>query len=80
MTAVADTALSCPFPVLPADVPPEAVSAVKLTLLRNSRPPADDVDADELARLVVAVVIAVLHKPGGQDVPAAGGLSLSGKT
>jgi hypothetical protein len=45
-----------PFPVDPADVPPEAVRAVRRTLLRQS-PDGDD---EELARLIVAVVIAAL--------------------
>lgn len=52
----------CPFPVAPEDVPDAAVRAVKRTLLRNG--PCDPMD-DELARLVVAVVIASLSQPGG---------------
>lgn len=50
-----------PFPVSPEDVPDDAVRAVKRTLLRNSvGEPMDD----ELARLVVWVVIASLSQPG----------------
>ena len=46
-----------PFPVDPADVPPQAVSYVKHTMLRycDSGPLDDDV-----ARVIVAGVIAVL--------------------
>ena len=55
-----------PFPVDPADVPADAVRAVRRTLLRNSQ----DGDDEELARLVVAVVIAALAKPGAAaEVP-----------
>jgi hypothetical protein len=50
-----------PFPVAPADVPPSAVRAVKRTLLRGGHPDIEDPMDDELARLVVAVVIAALH-------------------
>jgi hypothetical protein len=60
------------FPVDPADVPPEAVRAVRRTLLRHE-PDGED---EDLARLIVAVVIAALkvdaddetgwrHAPGG---------------
>jgi hypothetical protein len=58
----------CPFPVDPADVPPDAIRAVKRTLLRSTHPGVDDPMDDDLARLVVAVVIAALHEP----LPAAG--------
>jgi hypothetical protein len=51
-----------PFPVAPADVPVAAVSAVKRTLLRNDHPGIEDPMDDELARLVVAVVIAALRE------------------
>ena len=50
-----------PFPVAPADVPVAAVRAVKRTLLRHDHPGIEDPMDDELARLVVAVVIAALH-------------------
>jgi hypothetical protein len=50
-----------PFPVAPADVPVAAVRAVKRTLLRSDHPGIEDPMDDELARLVVAVVIAALH-------------------
>lgn len=50
-----------PFPVAPADVPVAAVRAVKRTLLRRDHPGIEDPMDDELARLVVAVVIAALH-------------------
>jgi len=53
-----------PFPVAPADVPAAAVRAVKRTLLRNDHPGIEDPMDDELARLVVAVVIAALHNGG----------------
>lgn len=46
-----------PFPVDPADVPAEAVRYVKRTMLRY--PDRDPLD-DDLARLLVAGVIAVL--------------------
>lgn len=49
------------FPVDPADVPPAAVRAVRRTLLRNPR----DGGEDELARYIVAVVIAALAEPDG---------------
>ncbi len=46
-----------PFPVDPADVPEDAVRVVKRTILRHAdRGPLDD----DLARLLVAGVIAVL--------------------
>jgi hypothetical protein len=54
-----------PFPVAPADVPAAAVSAVKRTLLRNDHPGIEDPMDDELARLVVAVVIAALRDDDG---------------
>jgi len=47
------------LPVAPEDVPEDAVRAVKRTLLRQ-RPGVEDPFDDETARLVVAVVIAVL--------------------
>jgi len=53
-----------PFPVAPADVPVAAVRAVKRTLLRNDHPGIEDPMDDDLARLVVAVVIAALHNGG----------------
>lgn len=55
--------LGVPLPVDPADVPPEAVRAVKRTLLRNGT--GDPMD-DDLARLVVAVVIASLSQQDGR--------------
>lgn len=60
-----------PFPVAPADVPIDAVRAVKRTLLRNDHPGIEDPMDDELARLVVAVVIAALHNGGesGKELP-----------
>lgn len=49
-----------PFPVDPADVPPDAVLVVKRTILRHAdRGPYDD----DLARLIVAGVIAILAEP-----------------
>ena len=53
-----------PFPVAPADVPASAVRAVKRTLLRSGHPGTGDPTDDELARLIVAVVIAALHDDG----------------
>ena len=53
-----------PFPVAPADVPVGAVRAVKRTLLRSGHPGIEDPMDDELARLIVAVVIAALHDDG----------------
>jgi hypothetical protein len=47
--------------VPPAEVPVAAVRAVKRTLLRSDHPGIEDPMDDELARLVVAVVIAALH-------------------
>lgn len=48
---------AAPFPVDPADVPPEAVAYVKRTILRHAdRWPLDDY----VARVIVAGVIAVL--------------------
>lgn len=47
------------FPVDPADVPPAAVRAVRRTLLRHPR----DGCEDELARYIVALVIAALAEP-----------------
>jgi hypothetical protein len=61
-----------PFPVAPADVPAVAVSAVKRTLLRNGHPGIEDPMDDELARLVVAVVIAALRDADGSGDHAAG--------
>ena len=60
-----------PFPVAPADVPVAAVRAVKRTLLRNDHPGIEDPMDDELARVIVAVVIAALHNggPSGQKSP-----------
>lgn len=49
-----------PFPVDPSDVPADAVRVVKRTLLRHS--PVDPMD-DDLARLLVAMMIAVLSEP-----------------
>lgn len=49
-----------PFPVDPADVPDDAVRVVKRTILRHAdRGPLDD----DLARLIVAGVIAILSEP-----------------
>jgi hypothetical protein len=53
-----------PFPVAPANVPAGAVRAVKRTLLRSGHPGIEDPMDDELARLIVAVVIAALHDDG----------------
>jgi hypothetical protein len=53
-----------PFPVAPADVPTGAVRAVKRTLLRSGHPGIEDPMDDDLARLIVAVVIAALHDDG----------------
>jgi hypothetical protein len=53
-----------PLPVAPADVPASAVRAVKRMLLRSGHPGIEDPMDDELARLVVAVVIAALHDYG----------------
>ncbi len=53
-----------PLPVAPADVPASAVRAVKRTLLRSGHPGVEDPMDDELARLIVAVVIAALHYDG----------------
>jgi len=50
--------------VAPADVPASAVRAVKRTLLRSGHQGIQDPMDDELARLVVAVVIAALHDDG----------------
>jgi len=50
-----------PFPVDPADVPENAVRYVKRTMLRY--PDRDPLD-DDLARLLVAGVIAVLMNDG----------------
>lgn len=58
---------SSPFPVAPADVPAAAIRAVKRTLLRNDHPGVEDPMDDELARLIVAVVIAALHVGGQAD-------------
>lgn len=52
-----------PFPVDPVDVPKRAVDYVKRTMVRH--PGADPLD-DDLARLLVAGVIAVLA--GGEAV------------
>lgn len=53
-----------PLPVAPSDVPAGAVRAVKRTLLRSAHPGIEDPMDDELARLVVAIVIAALHDDG----------------
>lgn len=50
-----------PFCVDPADVPEDAVRVIKRTLLRHA--PVDPMD-DELARLLVAMVITVLADNG----------------
>jgi hypothetical protein len=51
------TLKASPFPVDPADVPDQAVAYVKRTILRHAdRWPLDD----DVARLIVAGVIAVL--------------------
>lgn len=53
-------AAQAPFPVDPADVPPEAVRYVRRTILRHAgREPMDDY----LARVIVAGVIAILAEP-----------------
>ena len=57
-----DQQASNPFPIAPADVPAAAVQAVKRTLLRNDHRGIEDPMDDELAQLVVAVVIAALHE------------------
>jgi hypothetical protein len=58
------------FPVDPDDVPAEAVTAVRRTLLRQRDiDPGDPADGDDLARLIVAVVIAALAKQP-QEPPA----------
>lgn len=49
-----------PFPVAPADVPAAAVRFVKRTLLRNGGPETGDPFDDDLARLIVAGVIAIV--------------------
>jgi hypothetical protein len=54
-----------PFPVDPEDVPPDAVLVVKRTILRHAdRGPYDD----DLARLIVAGVIAILSEPDADPV------------
>lgn len=54
-----------PFPVDPADVPDDAVRVVKRTILRHAdRGPYDD----DLARLIVAGVIAILSEPEADPV------------
>jgi hypothetical protein len=59
-----------PFPVDPDDVPAEAVTAVRRTLLRQRDLDVEDpADGDDLARLIVAVVIAALAKQP-QEPPA----------
>jgi len=57
-----------PFPVDPADVPEDAVRYVKRTMLRY--PDRDPLD-DDLARLIVAGVIAVLAEDGAAAEAAA---------
>lgn len=47
------------FPVDPADVPVDAVRALKRTMIRHGQPVDDD-----LARLLVAMVIAALSEDG----------------
>lgn len=60
------------FPVDLAAVPAEAVRVVRRTLLRHS--PVDPMDED-LARLLVALLIGVLSEPqGAGTVEAAAGL------
>ena len=61
MDACGDDAPLRVFPVDPADVPAAAVRVVKRTLLRRRGDP-DPFD-DELARVLVAVVIAALSQP-----------------
>jgi hypothetical protein len=60
-TSAPGTEAHNPFPVPPADVPVGAVRAVKRTLLRSGHPGIEDPMDDDLARLIVAVVIAALH-------------------
>ena len=62
MDACGDDAPLRVFPVDPADVPLGAVRAVRRTLLRQSSTHDDPAD-DELARVLVAVVIAALSQP-----------------
>ena len=59
-----ETGAHNPFPVAPDEVPADAVRAVKRTLLRSGHPGIEDPMDDELARLIVAVVIAALHDDG----------------
>ena len=54
-----------PFPVAPADVPANAVRALMRTMLRHGQP----VDED-LARLLVAMVIAALRQAAEDPRPA----------
>jgi hypothetical protein len=69
-----------PFPVAPADVPAGAVRAVKRTLLRSGYPGIEDPMDDDLARLIVAVVIAALHDEArpGRSLPDGGAVTLPG--
>jgi hypothetical protein len=54
------------FPVDPADVPEDAVRAVKRTLYRYAGTVTADPMDDHVARVLVAVVIAALTGPPGQ--------------
>jgi hypothetical protein len=70
-----------PFPVDPADVPVDAVRVVQRTILRHAdRDPYDD----DLARLIVAGVIAILSEPeadpGTVDAAAAAVSELTAAT
>jgi hypothetical protein len=65
-------------------VPAAAVRAVRRTLLRHPHPGVEDPMDEDLARLVVAVVIAALHNdsqegglPSGQGQGEAAGAALS---
>ena len=55
-----------PFPVDPADVPRHAVCVMKRTLLRHADRIAEDPMDDEIARLIVAKLIAALRQPQGR--------------
>lgn len=62
IVSLVGTFKASPFPVDPADVPDQAVAYVKRTILRHAdRWPLDD----DVARLIVAGVIAVLAEDRG---------------
>lgn len=54
-----------PFPVDPADVSCYTVRVMKRTLLRHADRIAADPMDDEIARLIVARLIAALHRADG---------------